>query len=160
MVYIYALINPEDSTVFYIGKANNPKRRLAYHISIPKSDGNRHKKNKIKKILRRGYRPELRILEECTRENWKDRERYWIARGIELDWPLTNLVNGGEGVTAWDAMQQIAAPYLNPTREDLVSAINDVINPVNHTAVSRSGLDTLIELGKRLSLYLFQLKST
>lgn len=152
--FIYGLINPEDDTVFYVGKTNSPQARLAAHLSLHSSDNNRHKKNKIRKIKQRGFVPELKILEQCEMSAWKDREKHWIAYGRANGWPLTNIVNGGEGAE-WDYWEQVASPYLNPTREDFVEAINDIIHPVNHEAVKRLDFVSLVKLGQGIASYLF-----
>jgi predicted GIY-YIG superfamily endonuclease len=151
--YIYALVNPEDDSVFYVGKANRLQARLANHLSLSDSDGNRHKKNKIKKIKQRGFLPELKVLEKCLQSEWKSREKHWIAYGRSNGWPLTNIVNGGEGAT-WNYWEQVAAPYMNPTRQDFADAITDIIHPANHDAVKRLDYGGLVKLGQKIATYL------
>ena len=153
-VYIYALVDPEDNSVFYIGKSENPKSRLSAHLALSKTDNNRHKKNKIAKIKRLGNEPSLVILEKCCADDWKEKERKWIARGRKEKWPLTNIKEGGES-TAEDYMNQVVAPYLNPTKEDFSDAITKIVHPNNHDAIKSLDFDGLVELGKRIVKYLF-----
>lgn len=92
-IYIYALRDPRTEEVRYIGKSNNPRKRLSQHLRGDKI--NRHKDSWIRELRREHLSPELVILEETTPERWEQRERYWIKKGLEMGWPLTNISEGG-----------------------------------------------------------------
>lgn len=102
MVQIYALRNPLNGQVFYIGKANEAANRLKHHLkpsrlakAIPKNDY-------IKKsILAFGATPELFVLEECSFENFREREQYWISYYKSKGHELFNDTEGGEGPTGF-----------------------------------------------------------
>lgn len=59
-VYIYALIDPRNNYVRYIGKANNPKERYKNHNNASR-DKNTHKRNWINDLRKNSLRPELII---------------------------------------------------------------------------------------------------
>lgn len=73
--YIYCLKCPDTDKVMYIGKTNNPKRRLYQHVSdVNKTCG---KKDRwIKSLLDEGKRPVMSILEES--DDWDRDEKKWI----------------------------------------------------------------------------------
>lgn len=92
--YIYALVDPRDNAVRYIGKANNPRRRLREHINRPEDS---HKGRWINIILGLNIKPSMIILEEVSYENWQVREIYWIEFYRSQGHNLTNILDGGEG---------------------------------------------------------------
>ena len=69
MYYVYELIDPRVSLPFYVGKGKND--RVYFHLSEKsraKSD-NERKFNKIQKIRKEGYEPEIKIVEYFENEN-------------------------------------------------------------------------------------------
>ena len=93
-VYIYGLKCPEKGIVRYVGKSKNPKQRYSEHLSHTKARryDNIHCYRWMAKLLKNNLKPELIILEECNIENWKEREKHWIAK-----FGLSNLLNMNEG---------------------------------------------------------------
>lgn len=91
--YIYALVHPETKEIRYIGKSNNPKKRLWEHHQLSRLKSQTHKNNWIKSLLKQGLRAEFIILEECNETNWKEREKFYIKQTPNL----TNTVDGGSG---------------------------------------------------------------
>lgn len=91
-VYIYALLD-ENNVIRYIGKSINPKQRYSSHISRSK-ERKTHTNCWIYGLLQRGVKPSMQIIEECTEDNWIEREQYWIKQFDNL----TNLTDGGEGL--------------------------------------------------------------
>jgi hypothetical protein len=65
IVYIYALINPMDNQVFYIGASIDPYHRLGSHISCRNYDGNK-KEQIIHDLVSFGMEPEMLIIDETT----------------------------------------------------------------------------------------------
>lgn len=90
VIYIYALTDPRDNTVRYIGKTNNVNKRLSEHI---KESGNTYKINWINNLSKQNLKPSIQIIDTATELTWKIKEQYWI--GMFPD--LTNLTSGGEG---------------------------------------------------------------
>jgi hypothetical protein len=98
-VYIYSLVDPRDKRVRYIGKTVNITKRYENHLHQMQGF-NPHKENWIKKLTTINLKPELQIIEICNEKNWKDREKYWIAYYREKHNDLTNILDGGEGVSS------------------------------------------------------------
>ena len=92
-VYIYGLKDPRTNEIRYVGKTNNPRRRLEFHLAM--KDVNRHKVNWLEDLKRDGAKPVMVILEQTDDKNWGKREKYWIATGRASGWPLTNIADGG-----------------------------------------------------------------
>lgn len=98
-VYIYAL---KDSAgdIRYIGKTVNIKRRLSSHISESKNTkSKRHVHHWITSMLKQEKKPTIEIVEECTKESWQEREKYWISFYRQQDCNLCNHCDGGLGGT-------------------------------------------------------------
>lgn len=69
MYYVYELIDPRVNLPFYVGKGKDD--RVYFHLSEKsraKSD-NRRKFNKIQKIRKEGYEPEIKIVQYFENEN-------------------------------------------------------------------------------------------
>jgi hypothetical protein len=92
-MYIYALVDPRDGEIRYVGKAKDLKVRLWGHLH---EKARTHKANWIRSLLAAGLKPELRVLEE-TGDDWAERERWWIRHFRETGTQLTNYTDGGEG---------------------------------------------------------------
>lgn len=93
--FIYALLDSRTGHIRYVGKSDNPDQRLLRHT---KERGSAHKNNWLRQLEREGLWPVLRVIEECSRDNWQERERYWIAFYREAGEPLTNILGGGQGM--------------------------------------------------------------
>ena len=93
-VYIYGLKCPEKDIIRYVGKSKKPKSRYSSHLSHTKAKryDNIHLYRWIAKLLKNGLKPELIILDTCIDDNWKEKEKEWIAK-----FGLSNLLNMNEG---------------------------------------------------------------
>ena len=94
IVYIYTLEHPETQEVRYVGKTDNPKRRLEEHYSDKRAA---YRGNWVKSLRKQGLRPVMKILEEATLETWENCEVYWIGQMRAWGFRLCNLENGGLG---------------------------------------------------------------
>lgn len=92
ITYIYALM--EGDNVRYVGKSDNPNKRLNEHI---KYDYNKksYKHNWVRKMLRENKEINFKILEVIPYNIWEEREIYWINKFSSNK--LTNKTIGGEG---------------------------------------------------------------
>lgn len=101
--YIYALVCPVGN-IRYIGKTNDPVKRLRRHVSRAKyHETKSHAANWIRSLLRTGQKPILHILEELADDaDWVSREIALIAEYREAGHDLTNATAGGEGVCGLD----------------------------------------------------------
>lgn len=97
ITYIYALREPKDGSIFYVGKSDKPARRYRGHFKQERSLSNRALYKRVHSMLDRGETPLTTILEVCSSESWRERERWWIAyfRGINI--ALENIAGGGDG---------------------------------------------------------------
>lgn len=96
-VKIYALADPRTKEIKYIGKTNRTlEARLSQHLSQSIQEKN-YRANWIKSLIKQNLKPETILLEECSEENWAEREKFWISYGREQNWRLTNSTEGGEG---------------------------------------------------------------
>lgn len=96
-IYIYAIKDPRDYQIRYIGKTVDIKRRFKNHMQPSYLKGNTYKNNWIKKILNEGLQPIFEVVEECSEDKWEERERFWISYYREIGFNLTNMCDGGEG---------------------------------------------------------------
>lgn len=94
-VSIYALVDPRDGCVRYIGKAADPEARYRKHLCPYYLRADTYKNKWIKSLLSQGLTPTLKIIEEVPEDQWERREQYWVAfyRGDML----TNGTPGGDG---------------------------------------------------------------
>lgn len=94
-IFIYLLRDPRDERVRYVGKTNNPKKRKVTHFSQSMLAHGAAKTRWVLELRSLGLRPIFEIIETCTKETWRERERYWIAHygGIR---ELFNARLGGE----------------------------------------------------------------
>jgi hypothetical protein len=99
-VFIYALCDPRDGAIRYVGKTNNLARRLKNHRNEKKEF---HKSHWLKLLTSLQLNPIIRILEETCESCWRDRERWWIKHCREIGCDLTNHTDGGDGVSGLDA---------------------------------------------------------
>jgi hypothetical protein len=92
---VYALVEPETNLVRYIGQSKNPRKRFIHHLFAVK-DRNTYSKKWIASLKSRGLFPSMHILEYCdSQQDLDETEKAWISLGRELEWPLTNLCDGG-----------------------------------------------------------------
>jgi hypothetical protein len=96
IAYIYALIDPRNDEIRYIGKTIYPKKRLSLHISECKRDDVIHyRSNWIKKLLNLDMKPLLRILKVCSLSEFEKYEMYYID--LYKENRLTNSDETGQG---------------------------------------------------------------
>ncbi|WP_371745812.1 NUMOD3 domain-containing DNA-binding protein [Myxococcus sp. CA033] len=98
---VYGLTDPITSEVRYIGKSSNGLRRPMAHgrPSSLASDRTR-KANWIRGLRSLGLDYGIRVLEEVAeRDLLCSVECFWIAQARGLGWRLTNLTDGGDGMS-------------------------------------------------------------
>lgn len=94
--FIYALTDPRDGMIRYVGKADDPARRYAAHTKEVRQR-NPYKEAWIAQLSALGLQPGLLILEQVSMSDWSERERFWITHHRGLGSRLTNLCEGGRG---------------------------------------------------------------
>ena len=85
---IYGLFDSGGS-LRYVGKANNPEKRLSGHMRE-----SRRRNTPLYAWIRKYGKPEMRVLEESC-ENWQEAERRHIREAVEAGAKLLNLAEGG-----------------------------------------------------------------
>jgi group I intron endonuclease len=91
--FIYTIAD-ENGNIRYVGKSNNPQRRLHQHLKEAKGS---HKYNWLQSIINRGYFPIVEILEEVSADDWEIHEIYWISQFRAWEFNLVNKCDGGVG---------------------------------------------------------------
>lgn len=97
-VYIYALIDPRNNQIRYVGKANNPYERYKNHFNSAR-DKNTHKRNWINNVRKDGFRPELLIIDLVNINEWHFWEKFYISLYKSYGFDLLNYTEGGDGST-------------------------------------------------------------
>lgn len=93
--YIYSLEYPKGN-IRYIGKSNNPKKRLNNHLAgALKRKRITYNNNWLFNLLSNGKSPILNIVDEVLIEEWEFWETYYIALYKSWGFELNNLTTGG-----------------------------------------------------------------
>lgn len=94
--FIYALRDPRNGKVFYIGESVNPIKRWIDHQYQRKfcATYNRKLASLLQELWIQGFRPMLQIIEKCQ-DNWRERERFWISDHRRRGFHLLNVDCGG-----------------------------------------------------------------
>jgi len=89
---VYALRDPRTDEIHYVGQSNDPDFRLKQHLADVSDSPKVQWLNGLSKV---GLEPRLEILESgLTALEANESENWWISKGIEEGWPLTNQING------------------------------------------------------------------
>lgn len=120
VTHIYGLIDPRTGECRYVGKANNPERRLRDHLRTP---FNTHKYAWLTNLLKAGLRPTIQILEEVQTSVWQEAECFWIAYMKFMGADLTNSTIGGDGLNPTPEMAaKMRAGCQEPERRRKISS--------------------------------------
>jgi len=159
---IYGLFDPRTGECFYVGKANNPSKRFAEHLSCTK---NAKKYRWIQSIVDAGYQPELRTLEVLPYAEWEASEIRWIYQMTREGHPLTNQTPGGvfwssvtideahdafENLAIWrqrfaDAVANEYTIPLDPQMTEFRKATFDAIEAITRELLGRDEVGTRIK---------------
>lgn len=88
-VAIYGLVD-SGNRLRYIGKANDPAKRLKSHMR-----DSRRRNTPLYAWLRKHGEPRMMVLETCDASIWPERERLWI-KVVRESCDLLNLADGGD----------------------------------------------------------------
>lgn len=93
---IYSLSDPTTMKIRYIGVTTNSlERRLYQHkYTAIKRKVDTHVAKWIRHLYKDNLLPIISLIEVCTKDNWEEREKYWISFYDNL----TNIREGGAGV--------------------------------------------------------------
>jgi len=162
-VYIYALINPLNNQVFYVGYTYDLKRRFNSHMNIygKKREKNSYKDNVINKILKLGLKPEMKVIDECdyvfnSEHNMFEHQRleiYYIKKYRDEGIKLTNLTEGGDGGCTFS--KKI---YQYSETGEFLKEYNSIIDFTNFYGIKQTAITNIIDQKKfktYRSTYLF-----
>lgn len=94
MIYIYALVDPRDNVIKYIGKCEIDRLYYRYREHIKRRRNENPRKEKwVDELLCLGLSPLITILEVCNEKNWQEKEIFWIDKYYKT---LTNMSWGGK----------------------------------------------------------------
>lgn len=93
-IEIYALIDPRDGSIRYVGKSSCAQRRFKQHLGETRRDYPVYRW--IAKLRSMGMKPVLRIERVCEQGEWQEVERALIARERDIGARLLNVAEGGD----------------------------------------------------------------
>lgn len=136
---IYCLKHPITEEIRYIGITTNTlTNRLYQHkYNALKRKGTKVSKW-IFKLLNENLNPTIELIEECTIDNWQEREIYWISY-------YTNLLNqheGGKGIVI-DRTYSSIERSINAHKKQIVGIdnINEIIIEFNSVKEAKEELN-------------------
>lgn len=108
---IYVLIDPNTHEYRYVGKTTKAASlRLGGHLADAKRGLKTHKNNWIRKLLKSGDIPEIKVITTCKSESeLSGLEKAYIKEFREKGYPLTNGTDGGEGISGWHHSEKTRA---------------------------------------------------
>lgn len=146
--FIYALHDPTDrSGRVYVGKTNDPARRLKDHLS---EKWRTFKRAWLKSLAARGVRPEMVILEQVPAGgDWQEAERFWIESLRVLGLPLVNGNGGGSGGHAPtpETRQKMSAAHMGKRHSS--EHVEAAAAPRRGKPLPRKALDAAAALRRR-----------
>jgi predicted DNA-binding protein YlxM (UPF0122 family) len=95
--YIYT-ISDNFGNIRYIGKSNNPRRRLYQHLN---EKSNIHKYNWLRSIIKNNYFPKIEVLDEVPINEWEYWEMFYIEQFKQWGFKLLNATIGGDGASGY-----------------------------------------------------------
>lgn len=99
--FIYALCEPDTGEIRYIGKADNPHKRLHGHTSSRVINGKTHRSCWIRSLVNQNKSPVLKIIDEVPVNHWQALEAAYIDFCRERGMRLVNIADGGQGTSHW-----------------------------------------------------------
>lgn len=150
LVFVYALVDPTNEEVRYVGWTINPESRLKDHLKVAQNGRERnHRTNWILSLLKQGQQPIIRVLESEV-SDFAGRERYWISHFRSLGCKLTNGTDGGEGMLGWSPSEQQRKKISEVMRELWKLKPNPFLGK-KHTAESRAKMSAW-QIGRTLPI--------
>lgn len=86
---IYAMIDPRDNEICYVGCSEDPDKRLWQHVQEAKQGNGREKGEWIRELLALDLLPRVKVLEFAEDDAFK-KEREWIHKIGNSSSRLTN----------------------------------------------------------------------
>ena len=100
---IYGLVDPRDGAVRYVGKSNDPEKRVRQHVRQALRDGPTNKKKKwLAELHDLGLEPDVLIFATPPMDEWGEREKQVVAELREAGAELYNVAEPGCGFDGLD----------------------------------------------------------
>lgn len=153
---VYALVDPRDKTIRYVGVSINAHIRLTQHMREAKYQGEKKKRAWLAELEQQGLQPILEILETVDAGLFTtDREKYWIDTFLDAGAPLTNIARNPHARHSRRSNLTIQDAYVLDEssltlQEEYISDEND-LNPqeaCDYLGVSRSTLERYADAGR------------
>lgn len=98
--FIYVLKDPTTGEIRYVGKSNDPKRRVTQHLQFASKFSSKtdHKNCWIRELVSKNLKPVVEIIDEVALDYWQSLEAAYVQFYLEHGCPLVNGTSGGEGV--------------------------------------------------------------
>lgn len=99
---VYVLIDPRDKSIRYVGKTEKSLNcRLNQHLADARAGHKNHRCNWIRKLLRAGISPKIRVLSRHPVSDLNDAEKDAIRTLRKNGCKLVNGTDGGDGISGW-----------------------------------------------------------
>lgn len=110
--FIYILSCPLSDHVRYIGKSDNPQKRLLQHIRRCEKEISR-KNSWLRGLKKKSLFPDLIIIDEVPTMEWEFWEQYYISLFKSWGFDLLNMTNGGDSppINRWNAGKKMSQEY-------------------------------------------------
>lgn len=120
--FIYVLLDPRNNQVRYVGKTiHSIQDRLQHHINEAKRGKHSHKCNWIRSLLQKGLLPTIEVIDRISEKDFEFFEKRYIKLYKSFGARLTNLTNGGQGLSGHI--------FAKKHREELSRINKGVLNP-------------------------------
>lgn len=77
-VVIYGLVCPINDMIMYVGGSVNENERLYQHMKEAERGHQSPRHEWIRELQKTGMNPSVKVIERCTPDNWREREKFWI----------------------------------------------------------------------------------
>ncbi len=119
--FIYALLDPRTGAIRYVGKADDPQKRLGDHLRQCKC-GESYRAHWLRQLLRDGLRPLLEVVDEVAQSEWAAVECAYVTFYKEQGCELVNATPGGDGMGAGELHPLFGRPRSPEVRAKLSAA--------------------------------------
>ncbi len=119
--FIYALLDPRTKAIRYVGKADDPQKRLGDHLRQCKC-GESYRAHWLRQLLRNGLKPLLEVVDEVAQAEWAAVECAYVTFYKEQGCELVNATPGGDGTGAGELHPLFGRPRPPEVRAKLSAA--------------------------------------